>query len=374
MTHFKRRVFYIGGYDPRGVRHYYQLLKTQLARFSALKGEAVTLSSRRNVSKTCTDWTVTNETADVVTHYSFLRWEDIVRDSWIRSPCRLGLRSVRAYWNYARHFEFRTARKLARGPLVTLFYPPVLSVLLPLLAGLAIGLLALIWLPVFVALPAGLVAGVALARPFLIAIRAPWLLRFFIFNSELGKGEDNLSVSRRLDDFAERIEAALSDEFDEILLIAHSNGSILSMQLMARILTRQPDTKLHNFTLVTLGHCIPLIALRRDATRFHEQLRYVASRSFHWVDIGSPPDGAAYHGVNPLLIKSQVSHPQVELLSPRFHKFHNASKQRSGLGSKYEIHFDYLRMGDRASPIDFPHLVAGNLPIAQSVANFRSLD
>lgn len=374
MKQFRRRVFYVSGYDPRGVRYYYHLLHDQLKRFSVLTGKSVKLSKRRFHSKTRSDWTVENQSNNVLTEYSFLRWEDIVQQSWIRSPLQLGLRAIKAYWNYILHFEFVAARRLARGPLVTLFYPPALSILLPLIAASVIFLITSTFLPPIVAILAAVIAGVALARPVLMKIRAPWLLRFFIFNSELGKGEDNANLSLRLDDFAEQIEAALSDEFDEILLIAHSNGSILSMQIMARILARQPAHKLENFTLVTLGHCIPLIACRRDATGFHEQLRFLATKTFRWVDIGSPPDGAAYFGVNPLLIKTQESRPTVELLSPRFHKFHNMTKQRRGLGSKYDIHFDYLRIGDRPSPIDFPHLVAGNLPIAQSVAIFRTLD
>ena len=41
MQKFKRKVFYLGGFDPRGVRFYHQLYRDQAARYTALTGEAV---------------------------------------------------------------------------------------------------------------------------------------------------------------------------------------------------------------------------------------------------------------------------------------------------------------------------------------------
>ena len=124
MTQFRRKILYLGGFDPRGVRFYYQLLKDQLERYTALTGHAVTVSPRRNATKLRTDWTVRNETADVTTDYSFLRWEDIVRNNWIHSPTRLALRATRTYWNYLRHLDFRMALRIG-SPVVRTKLPSV---------------------------------------------------------------------------------------------------------------------------------------------------------------------------------------------------------------------------------------------------------
>jgi hypothetical protein len=122
-----------------------------------------------------------------------------------------------------------------------------------------------------------------------------------------------------------------------------------------------------------MGHCIPLVACRRDATRFHDDLRRLAASDFRWIDIGSPPDGAAYFGVDPMAIVAPHTTPRLDLLSPRFHLFYDPETYHSGYANKYEIHFDYLRMGDRVSPLDFPSLMTAPYPIDVSVAAFRRI-
>jgi hypothetical protein len=280
MAGFKRKVFYVGGFDPRGVRFYHQLAAEQVGRYAERTGEAATTSTRRTVSPTRTDWTIANTTQDAETEYTFLRWEDLVRSAWIRNPLSLGLRAFSAYRDNIRHLDFATGKKLPRGPLITLFYPPVLTILLPLLIALPIWGVAAIFLPWWMGLLIGLVAGIAIARPLLTKIHAPWLLRFFVFNSELGAGDKHPAIDARLDVFAEEIAAAFAQDWDEVLLLTHSNGSILAVPLMVRLLKRMGGALPANFALVTMGHCIPLVACRRDATRFHDQLRDLAAHDF----------------------------------------------------------------------------------------------
>ena len=373
MAGFKRKVFYVGGFDPRGVRFYHALAAEQLDRYEKLTGEVATVSTRRNAGPFRTDWSILNPARDVSTEYSFLRWDDIVRKAWIRNPWSLAVRAWRAYRANIRHLDFETGKKLGKGPLVTLFYPPILSVALPLLLTLLIGGLAAIWLPVAIAFLLGLVGAIAISAPLLKKWHAPWLLRFFVFNSELGGGEAHPEIEARLDNFADEIAASFGDPWDEIILLTHSNGSILSVPLMVRLLDRCGGKMPPHFALVTMGHCIPLVACRRDATRFHDQLRRLAQADFRWIDIGSPPDGAAYFGVNPMAIVASDPRPRMELLSPRFHLFYNPDTYHKGYANKYEIHFDYLRMGDRRSPLDFPSLMTAAQPIDGSVAEFRAI-
>ena len=65
--------------------------------------------------------------------------------------------------------------------------------------------------------------------------------------------------------------------------------------------------------------------------------------------------------------------PTLVHLNPRFYKFYDAANYHSGLANKYEVHFDYLRVGDRVSPLDYPSLTATARPIADSVAAFEAL-
>ena len=47
LEKFKRKVFYLGGFDPRGVRFYHQLYREQAARYAALTSEAIEISGRQ---------------------------------------------------------------------------------------------------------------------------------------------------------------------------------------------------------------------------------------------------------------------------------------------------------------------------------------
>lgn len=373
MATFKRKVFYIGGFDPRGVRFYHGLYKEAVTCWTGLTGETVTVSPRKRASAVRTDWTVVNATQDAETSYSFLRWEDIVQRAWVRNPVALAAQAVRTYWGLARNIDMRVIRAVPKWPVFTLFFPPVISVLLPLLIGLIPFLVAAIWLPWWAALAIGAAVGIGVAGPLLKKAHTPWLLRFFAFNAERAGGESDPELAARLDAFADEILGEIDEEWDEILLVTHSNGSILAVPLMCRLLERRGGDLPDSFTLLTLGQCIPLIICRRDATRFHDQVRVLGRAHFHWLDIGSPPDGAAFHCVNPMLMVGPDSFPHLEQLSPRFHLFYDPESYHSGWANKYDIHFDYLRVGDRISPLDYPSITATRRPIDQSVDAFRAL-
>ncbi|HEX8388872.1 MAG TPA: hypothetical protein VF636_07635 [Sphingomonas sp.] len=368
---FKRKVFYVGGFDPRGVRYYHAMHEAAVARWAEKTGKDAAVTPRERGSSIRHDWSVVNRTDGAETDYSFLRWEDLVSRAWIKNPLELAVRAARAYWGHFRHLDRHYLRTLPRGPIITLLYPFLGATVLPLLIGLLPFLLALIWLPWWGALLVGLGVGFGAAFPLLRRIHAFWLLRFFVFNAEQGGGEGDPALAARLDAFAYEIEAELDGDWDEVLLVTHSNGSILAVPLMARLLRARGGAMPDRFTLVTLGHCIPLVAGRHDAVSFRAQLAEIARGRFQWLDIGSPPDGAAFHAVDPMRMVTDDPRPALQQLSPRFHLFYDPETYHKGYANKYEIHFDYLRVGDRVSPLDFGSLTASALPLDQSVAAFR---
>lgn len=370
---FKRKVFYVGGFDPRGVRHYYGLHAEAIGRWAGATGKTVNITPRTGTSRVRHEWFVRNRTDATVTRYSFLRWEDLVARAWIRNPAELARRAFGAFRSHLRYLDRPYTKSLPRGPIVTLFYPFLAPIVLPILLGLVPFLIALVWLPWWAALAIGAGIGVVAAGPLLKKAHTFWLLRFFVFNSELAAGKNDAALSDRLDAFAAEIEAELDRRWDELLVVTHSNGSILAIPLMARLLARRGGAMPDRFALVTLGHCIPLVSARHDAVRFNEQLAEVARGDFRWIDIGSPPDGAAFHSVDPMRMVSSDPRPRLDQLSPRFHLFYDPETYHKGYANKYEIHFDYLRVGDRVSPLDFGSLTASAVPIEQAVAAFRAI-
>ncbi|WCT75334.1 hypothetical protein PQ455_08990 [Sphingomonas naphthae] len=374
MASFKRKCFYLSGFDPRGAPHYHRMYAEQVEKHGRLAGETITVSRRRTINESIAGWQVVNETAGVETDYYNLRWDDLVRTAWIREPIRLVVKGLATYWRYLTQSDWPRVLALPRHPLTTLYYPLAAMLLIPLLLILlATGLLA-IALPLKWALPIAILAGVAGAIPLLIRMRALWLVRLYVFNDALARGRDFRGMDERLDGFVEAIAEALASDADEVLVITHSNGSIIAVPLMDRLIARMGGTLPAKFALVTFGQCIPLVALRRDAGGYREKIRAIAATDFHWYDFSFPADGACYAMVDPFALgEPKVVNATMHLLSPRFFAFYEADVYQALRKQKYELHFDYLRCQDRISPASLLSLTAGPRPIAESVAAFRAI-
>jgi hypothetical protein len=376
LEKFKRKVFYLGGFDPRGVRFYHQLYREQAARYTALAGEAVEAGGRQAgpagaIVSAC--WTVTNTAGGVDTDYEYLRWEDLIGKVWIRNPLSLALKSARAYAGHARHMDFLRMRRLRRGPVITILYPPLFAVLIPLLLALVPALILSPLLPWWAAALVGIGVSALLSGRLLAKLVVPWLLRFMTYHGALARHGPGEALDARLDTFAARIASELDGDWDEVQLVTHSAGTILGMRLLRRVIALRGGVLPDCFVMLGLGQVVPVIGLRRDAAWYHDDLRALADQSLRYVDISSPPDGAAYYNVNPFTLVTSIHAARVDMLSPRFHLFYEPENYHGGWSNKYEAHFDYLRVGDRLSPLDFISLTAGRRTVDEAVAAFRTI-
>ena len=370
---FRRRLFYLSGFDPRGARFYHDLHREQLARRAERTGEVIAVSERSRGADKCFDWSVDNADADTHTRVTFLRWDDIVGKAWVKGHWNLALKTVRTYANNAFLLKWWTGWQLGKGPMIAMSYPPLFTLGLPLLIGLPIALLLMLVLPWWAALALASVPAVWLTRRLILRMRACWLVRLFIFTDDIARLGLPPDLAERLDAFAAQISAALDEDNDEVLFVAHSNGSILAVPIMLRLLELRGGTLPEQFGLVTYGHCIPMLTGRRDAKWFRAMLHRLSAHAFTWVDIGSPPDGAAFSLIDPLLPETTHGAIRLTLLNPRFYRFYDPENYRLDYASKYDAHFDYLRCGDRVSPLDLPSLSSAGINLATAIARFREI-
>lgn len=374
MEKFKRKVFYLGGFDPRGVRFYHQLYREQAARYAERAGDPVEVSARRAGPASCAIWTVSNLRAAVETDYEFFRWEDLIGKVWIRNPFKLAWRSVATYVGHARHMQFGRMKRLRRGPVLTILYPPFLAVMIPLLFALVPALLLSLVIPFWAGLLIGVAVSALLSGRWLNKLVVPWLLRFTYYHHTLAAGGPGRELDAKFDQYAQRIVDELKGDWDEVLFITHSAGTILGMSVMRRVFERLGRDRLpDHFAMIGMGQVVPVVALRQDAAWYHADLRALADKQFRYVDISFPPDGAAYFNVNPFLLFSDTHAARVDMLSPRFHLFYEPENYHGGWSNKYEAHFDYLRVGDRLSPVDFISLTAGRRTLDEAIAAFRTI-
>lgn len=377
MPAFKRKIFYLSGFDPRGARFYHQLYAEQAALFGAKAGREIAVGKRRREPPHSVAWTVEDKGGekgggDTVTDHVFLGWDDVVRSHWVKNPLALLRRSVVAYWNFTRLLDWPIVRTFPFGVRFAFYYPGVSTILLPVLFGLLLALPLILLLGSTWGVAAAALVGLAVALFVVKKIQGFWLLRFIIFNDTLASDRLPADVDERMAEFAGQIRASLDEDWDEILFVTHSNGSILAVPIMARLLDACGGALPDRFSLVTLGSCIALIGNRKDSRRFHALLERVGQGDFRWLDIGSITDGACIAGIDPCVSCARPRRARLFQTSPRWFKYCDPATYQARRRNKYETHFDYLRTFDRISPLDYLAISSGPRPLAASIEAFKA--
>lgn len=375
MAPFKRKVLYLAGFDPRGERFYRGLLAGEVAAHNAgaEAGARIDLGPRRRDGRDW-HWQISDARGATQTDVLFLTWDDVVRAHWVKGWFALLRHTLASYARMIRWFAWGHAGVMRRGNWFTVYFPGISLIGLPLLVGGLVWLMAdlsgagaaSLWLAL-----AALIGAAAWGPRLLRRWQSHWLLRFVIFNDWFAAGEMAAALAPRLDHCADAIDAALGEPVDEVLLISHSNGTILAIPLLARLLARHGGRMPERFALVTLGGCIALASLRRDAHDFHDAARDVAAGDFQWLDIGALSDGACIALGEPFpgVCDSPAGLTQ---LSPRWHHYASPASYAARRADKFNTHFDYFRRLDRASPLDYLSLLLSARPLAASIAAFRA--
>jgi hypothetical protein len=367
---FKRKILYLGGFDPRGARFYHWLCAEQLKGLSEEEAATISDPRRRNGN---VHWTVEAVDGSYRTDHEFLVWDDLVRQHWIKEPFRLLSHGFNAYAHFIGQIDWKTARIVPRSSKFTLFYPGASMLMAPLLIMIVLGALLSLLLPVWVAVLLALAAGISATPAILRRVHSLWLLRFIIFNDLLARDAAGEALTARLATFTDRIDATLDEEgWDEILFLTHSNGSVLSVPVMAPLLDRRGGLLPERFSAVTLGGTIQLIACRKDATHYGRMLDTLAGGQYRWLDIGSLTDGACIPLVDPCLRRTVTHPPGLVQLSPRWFRYCDPATYQAQRRDKYETHFNYLRRLDMPSPLDYVGITCGARSLDQSIAAFRA--
>jgi pimeloyl-ACP methyl ester carboxylesterase len=361
----KRVVYYLSGFDPRGVRHYHALYKEHSGKQSHINGIKSTVSPRKKVHNHLHQWEIDaidgHET--VHTTYRFLSWDDIIRAEWssgMISYYKDLIYCIIAYIFNGLVFSFA---KASPKQMLAAFYPVVY-----LVGSMAVSVYVFVlmhsWIGGWLSILLGTAAGIGILAGFERfgnQIGVFWLLRIYAFSVRWGKGEIR-SIEDRINHFSDEIVKTLNEDngADEILLISHSVGTILAVSVLARALEKTNNWD--KFAMVTLGECIPLVSFQPNAVQYRHELQCIASqKNLLWLDYTAPIDGACF----PLhdFMKSAGIH-SVEsqtflLLSPRFHTLFDRINYKQLRRDWYTTHFLYLMSQDKAGEYDFFAMTTG---------------
>ncbi|EAJ1270086.1 DUF829 domain-containing protein [Campylobacter lari] len=344
----KRDVFYIAGYDPRGYRHYYAMFKKNLAEQNTLLNYDYTLSKAQ--VNTYPFWQI--QTLHTNTTYTFLNWNDIVKKNWSEG-IKDALSDCYSFFRiYTITGLFLKFGKESPHQLITGYYPffyVLLSLIFTLFCAfgslfclqkfhIVLGILAFILSLVF--LPKMLYKlGKKLA--------VFWIARICSFCANWEKNSQG-ELELRMDDFArvifEKLKENANDKNYELILSAHSVGTVLCINVLAKVLRKceKENISFENLKVLTLGECIPLVSYQKRSFELRKDLEYLGSKNLIWYDFTSIIDGACFAQVDFIRTSGVKAQFNPKYLSAKFHTLYKSKDYKKIKKDKYKAHFLYL--------------------------------
>ncbi|MBD3787540.1 MAG: hypothetical protein IE922_11350 [Sphingomonadales bacterium] len=400
----RRRVFYIPGYDPIHPRRYRELYRKEGAAQAAISGYEIALAAKRAGGPY--GWHVTSEQDGqrVETDVEVLIWSDIVRDSMGAGIVATYGQLIRTAWTYIASGAILRLARLRKGPTIAALYPIVALILqagIGALAGWALAALVLALLPDF---PFDGLAGAALAAGVLAAslrwfrrhdgrFYAYYLMHDYAFSARWG-GANPPALETRMTEFRASIAQALTEDWDEVLVIGHSSGAHLAISILADLIRDLPPSSVQKYpgeswprhdgaeppatpttgaalSFLSLGQVVPMVSYLPRATRLRGDLRYLSTRpELTWVDVTAPGDGCAFALCDPVAV-SGVAPPDQRhplILSAAFTQTLTPETWARLRWRFFRLHFQYLCAFDRPGDYDYFRITAGPLTLAERYA------
>jgi hypothetical protein len=362
----KRLVFHIGGYDPitshvsaqrRFVREIARFQRTWSVK-AAVDGSHDTADRMQwNVTTTGPDWLVE-------TDYRLVRWHDIIEAFGRRSigsRISIGLlafldfvlagtlwRYLQTNWRYALFF----------------LYPVVMFGLLIAAAFLTGALAFKITGSISIATSSGFFG-------FAVVLAGPWrwlhlgdLFDDWIFSREYIRC-GNSEIEQRLDRLAAELVAAASDSAaDEILVIGHSLGAVLAVDLLDRALRLGLDPALDRnkipVTFLSVGSSILKIGLHPKATRFRTTMERVAkSRAIFWGDYQALVDLLNFYKSRPMAEMGLSTENEATVRIVKISRMLDPDMYQRIRFGFFRVHCQFVSGNDRRTSYDYFMLTCG---------------
>ena len=220
---------------------------------------------------------------------------------------------------------------------------------------------------------AGLVKGTE-AKTYMI-----YLLQDMASTLQYGRRE-RPDVEQRLDTFANCVvETACAGKADEIILIGHSSGSFLAVDVLTRALDRDPELGRRGarVMLLTVGANLPIVGFQAAAGWFRKRIAQLATEtSIAWVDYQSRRDIMNFFAFDPVVghrIDVGLRRTNPKVVHVQFRDIVSPRKFAWLCWHFFSLHFQFLRANERPAAYDYFMIVSGPFPLATRVAMPREV-
>lgn len=299
----KRRVFYVPGYDPMPPRKYRELYRAEGKKQAEISGYSLNIEGGKKRDEKY-HWTVHTsiDGHETASRIDMLLWNDIVSKSMNKTIPQTYWLLLRTLWLYLSSGAMLALFKVRWAPMLAALYPAVI-----LFGQVTFAFFMGILLAKTLGGIIGGILGIALFAVFLVLFRrldrrffAYYLLHDFSFWAQ-SKGKVPAVLQNRIEEFADRISAALDSDADEVLIIGHSSGAHLAVVLVAKVLRERSQA--HKLSLLTLGQSVPVVSFLPEASDIRRDLRQVSMRpDLMWLDVSAPGDGACFALSDPVAV------------------------------------------------------------------------
>ncbi|MFA9232058.1 MAG: hypothetical protein ACEQSU_15140 [Microgenomates group bacterium] len=366
-TGFRRKVYYIPGYDPFHPRRYRELYRSEGADQAKISDYSLNLVPKKTPGSY--GWhidAVINGQASAA-DVEVLVWSDIVKSSMNQGITATYLQLLRTAWTYIGSGALFRLMRLRKGPMIAALYPIVFLIfqlILACLAGWGLGTL----LSNLVHPLAGTIAGGAVIWLMLRLFRrwdkkvfAYYLMHDYAYTAQDG-GANPPELEARMAAFRQAITESLSEGYDEVLVVGHSSGAHLAISIIADILREGRDVGPTALSFLSLGQVVPMVSFLPRATRLRADLRSIStSTEITWVDVTAPGDGCSFALCDPVAVSGVAPEGQIWplVVSAAFTKSLTVARWNALRWKFFRLHFQYLCAFDRPQDYDYFQITAG---------------
>lgn len=372
---FRRRVFYIPGYDPIHPRRYRELYRSEGRDQAKISGYQIDLKPKK--TKGPYGWHVTGLIDGRIcdTDVEVLVWSDIVKTSMAQGIVATYRQLFRTAWVYIGSGALFRLMRLRKGPMIAALYPIVAllaQLAVAVLAGWGLGVLGAMLHPV---LGWALAAGLALVILRLFRRHDNKLFAYYLMHdyaySAQSKGANPPELEARMLEFGKSIRHALDEGFDEVLVVGHSSGAHLAVSILADLIRAGLPANHGALAFLSLGQVVPMVSFLPKAHRLRADLHFLSARNdLTWVDVTAPGDGCAFALCDPVAVTGVAPEGQrwPLVISAAFTQTLSPERWRHLRWRFFRLHFQYLCAFDRPGDYDYFRITAGTQTLAARYA------
>ena len=371
----RRLIFYVPGFDPFPLRRYRELYRKEAKRQAALAGYQI--SQLPPDPALGADWGVDSVFEDQRTFAAFivLGWSDLVKHAMSAVILRTYVALFQTLWIYLYSRAFFDLIQMRKGPVIAALHPVVMLLSQLLIALFTAWLVSLNFSSFWLSVPFASVIFIAILRGFKALDRiffAYYLMQDFAFSAQL-RGAYPAPLQQRINAFSARIEKALKENWDEILVVGHSSGAHIAISALAQIERSAAfDQAPATVGFLSLGQVIPMVAFLPNAGQLRRDLYDISlSTAIYWVDITAPGDGCSFSLCDPVAVSALPLAAQTGplVLSAAFSQALSPTRWRRLRWRFFKLHFQYLCAFDETHHYDYFAITAGPITLRKRFCN-----